>query len=324
MRNSIDYNKNPAILNDFLNYLLNTKNYSIGTVLGYEIDLNIFFKFILKYKDIPLTIKSITVFILMQINQDDILAFLVYINYYKNNCSITRKRKVAAIKTFFKWLYMYNPSVHKKNPTKEFPVIQQIKRMPKYLTLNQAKEIQNIFNAENCNQYIRNNTIITLFLNTGIRLSELINMNIEDIDFEEKKIKILAKGNKERYVYFSEYCKNKLLKYMEIRQSKKITENALFISTRNRRLSKSSIENICRQAYKLMGLNDKKYCVHTLRHTAATIYFEANGRDILLLKEILGHSSILSTQIYTHTYSNLTKEAVNKNPLSDYFINKVA
>ena len=105
---------------------------------------------------------------------------------------------------------------------------------------------------------------------------------------------------------------------MQIRKEIKCEGNPFFVSNQHKRISKSSIENICKQAYKIMGLEQKRYTVHTLRHTAATIYFEYNNRDILLLKELLGHSTILSTEIYTHTYNNLVKEAVNKNPLNNY------
>ena len=318
MRNSINYEENPAILNDFLEYLRNMRNYSIGTIKGYENDLNIFFKFILKYKHIQISFSKITIFTIFQIAKSDIIAYLVYLNYYKNNCSITRKRKIAAIKTFFKWIYINVPGIRKENPTTDIPTVQSIVRLPKYLSLKEAKTIQNIFNKRNCIYYIRNNTIITLFLTTGIRLNELINIKLQDIDFEKKSINIVCKGNKERVVYFSEHCKQQLLKYLSIRSNANCKEDFLFLSNQNKRISKGSVESICKKAYKLMGLENKNYTVHTLRHTAATIYFEFNNRDILLLKEILGHSTILSTEIYTHTYNNLVKEAINKNPLNNF------
>ena len=320
MRNNINFEKNPAILNNFLAYLQNMKNYSIGTIQGYELDLKIFFNFILKYKDIGITYAQITTFTISQIREEDVEAFLVYINYYNSNCSSTRKRKVAAIKSFFKYFYTNNNYVNKENPTKNLPSIQTLKRIPKYLTIEQAKKMQNIFNKDNSKQYVRNNAIITLFLSTGIRLSELLKINLEDIDFNNKTINIYCKGNNQRLIYISEYCRKKLQEYISERDAANTQCEALFIGSKNKRISKSSIEYICKSAYKLMGIEDKNYTVHSLRHTAATIYFESNNRDILLLKEILGHSTILSTEIYAHTYNNLAKEAVMKNPLSEYKI----
>lgn len=320
MSKSIDFKHNPSILNDYLSYLENTKNYSIGTIKGYEIDLKLFLNFILKYKDIEIAYEQIKEFTISSIREDDIIAFLVYVNYYNDNCSSTRKRKIAAIKSFFKYFYTNKDYIHKDNPAKNIPSIQTLKRMPKFLTLEQAKKIQNIFNISNCKQYIRNNAIITLFLNTGIRLNELVKINLEDIDFENKTINVYCKGNKQRIVYISEHCKKVLQEYVNIRNKSNCQCTALFIASKNKRISRSSIEWICQNAYKLMRLEDKKYTVHTLRHTAATIYFENSNRDILLLKEILGHSSIQSTEIYTHTYSDPIKEAVTKNPLSEYGI----
>ncbi len=320
MSKNIDFKHNPTILNDYLEYLKNTRNYSIGTINGYELDLKIFFNFILRYKDIPIEFAQLTMFNISQIKYDDIVAYIVYLNYHNNNCSNTRQRKVAAIKSFFKWFYAQKNFIKKENPTKKLPHIQKLQTYPKYLTLNQAKNIQSIFNENNCKQYIRNNAILTLFLSTGIRLSELVNINLEDINFTEKTIKICCKGNKERIIFFSEYCKKKMLEYLNLRDTNNCKTNALFIGSRNKRICRNSIEYICKKAYKLMGLEDKNYTVHSLRHTAATIYFEYNNRDILLLKEILGHSTILSTEIYTHTYNDLVKEAVMKNPLSEYGI----
>ena len=321
MQKGIDFKQNPAILNDYLLYLLNTKNYSLGTIKGYELDLQLFFNFILEYKQINMTLIKITIFILFQIKTEDIYAYLVYLNHEKNNCSSTRQRKLAAIKSFFKWLYLNEPNSNKKNPAIVIPQIELHYRLPKYLTLDQAKQIQVIFNLKNSKYPIRNNAIITLFLSTGIRISELLSININDLDFENNCIRILGKGNKERIVYFSNYCKQQIKKYLDIR--KDVKENALFLSSHNVRISKSSVENICKQAYSLLGLENKHYSAHTLRHTAATIFYEYSNNDILLLKEILGHSTIISTEIYTHIKNKAVKEAIEKNPLSNYNV-KVA
>lgn len=313
MRKKIKSDNNPKILNDFLIYLKDIKNYSIRTILGYELDIQIFLHFILSYIDLDIEYSKITAFSLITVKVEDIYAFLFYLNNEKNNCSSTRARKVASLKQFFKWLYSKYPS-NKENPTLNLSKITLHYRLPKYLTLEEAKKMQNIFNNENSQNYIRNNTILILFLNTGMRLSELININIKDINFDSQTIIINGKGNKERTVYLSNYCKNKLIKYLETRKD---NLEPLFISSQHKRISKSSIESICKKAYKIMGIEEKKFTVHTLRHTAATIIFKQN-RDIVLVKEFLGHSTILSTQTYLHTQNDLVKEAVNKNPLNTY------
>lgn len=316
MRKNINFKRNPAILNKYLLYLRNIKNFSVGTVTEYERDLRLFFDFILKYRETNFKLEDITLFILLQITTKDIYAFLVYINHEKNNCSSTRQRKLAAIKSFFKWLCLNNPSIEKKNPASQISSIELHYRLPKYLTLNEAKKMQAIFNIKNSVHPIRNNAIITLFLSTGMRLSELINVNISDINFAENYIHITGKGNKQRNVYFSNYCKNQLLKYINIRQNTET--DALFLSSQNQRLCKSSVEYICKQGYKLMGLENKHYSPHTLRHTAATLIYEYSNNDILVIKKLLGHSTVASTEIYTHVKNKSIKEAVEKNPLSNF------
>lgn len=321
MNKSINFDHNPAILNDFLVYLKNTKQYSLGTVKEYESDLTIFFKFILQYKDIYIPFIEITLFTILKINTKDIIAFLVYLNYYRNDCSFTRQRKLYAIKSFFKWILIINPGLLKENPASGISKAEPIMRLPKYLNIQQAKEIQSIFTLKNSKYALRNNTIIILFLTTGIRISELIGINIKDINLNEKYIKIVGKGNRERIVYLNESCKKQLEKYLRNRVY--TDEDPLFISSQKKRISKSSIENICKQAYKLLGIEGKHYSVHTLRHTAATILYKYTN-DILLLQSFLGHASLKSTEIYTHVYNSSVKEAVEKNPLSNFIPMKKA
>ncbi len=182
--------KIPKILEKYLNYLIAIKGCSNNTVIAFSSDLMQFFNFVKEYKSIPVLIKDFTVFILLQIQEADIFAFLVYLNYNKDNNPYTRQRKVTALRSFYKWIFLVYPkTVHnRKNPTYGLTSIRKIDRLPQYLTLNQAKEIQNIFNLSNTRFPKRNNAIVTLFLSSGIRLSELININIDDIDFKLNSI----------------------------------------------------------------------------------------------------------------------------------------
>ena len=270
--------------------------------------------------NILVEVKEFNIFILLQVKKADIIAFLVYLNFSRNNNPYTRQRKLVAIRSFYKWLLSIHPSGYTmENPAKTIPDIEKIERIPKYLTLEQAKKIQNIFTLENSKFASRNNAILSLFLNTGIRASELININLKDINFEKNQISIIGKGNKERIVYFSNSCKEKLKKYIEVRnRNKKIIniDEPLFISYQKKRIGIDGVEDVCAKAFKLLGLEDYGYTTHTLRHTAASLMYIYVKQDILLLKSFLGHANINSTQIYTHIYNKQVKEAVDRNPLN--------
>lgn len=316
----LNFDKNPTILNNFLNYLLAIENYSENTIKAYNIDLLQFFSFIKQYLKIAVEVKEFNVFIVLQVKKADIIAFLIYLNFTRNNNPYTRQRKLTAIRRFYKWLLSIHPSGYTiENPARTIQDIEKVARIPKHLNLEQAKEIQDIFTLENTKFPVRNNAIISLFLNTGMRVSELININLRDINFEKNQISIIGKGNKERIVYFSNSCKEKLKKYIEVRnRNKKIIniEEPLFVSYQNKRIGIDGVEDICAKAYKLLGLEDYGYTTHTLRHTAASLMYIYVKQDILLLKSFLGHASLDSTQIYTHVYNKQVKEAVDRNPLN--------
>lgn len=310
----------PKILNDFLNYLT-ALSYSNNTIKCYCSNILEFFTFIKHYLKIDIAIQDFDIFILLQVKEKDIIAFLVYLNNNKENNPYTRERKMIAIKKFYKWLLSGNPTINGKNPTVNISSIKKVTRLPKYLNLEKAKTIQNIFTPKNCRYPIRNNTIITLFLSSGMRVSELVNTNLSDIDFENNCINIIGKKNKERKVYFSNYCKKRLLTYINIRDNnKKVTNinDALFLSNQNKRISIKSIDKICKKAYELMGLKDCNYTVHTLRHTSATIMYQYNKVDIKTLQEFLGHEVINSTEIYTHISKDQVRNAINSNPLNNF------
>lgn len=175
---------NPQILNDFLDYLLKIKNYSPNTVKAYGSDLLCFFRFLKEYLAISVNVKDFSIFVLLEVEEADIIAFLVYLNIYRNNTGCTRQRKLVAIRHFYEWLLSFDPTHFERvNPTKNITNIRISERVPKVLTLTQAKEIQHVFSLDNSIYPLRNNTIISLFLNSGLRLSELRNLNICDVKF---------------------------------------------------------------------------------------------------------------------------------------------
>lgn len=309
------YNKkNPKVLNDFLKYLIIFKNYSKLTVEEYRKDLILFFEFLIEFLNLEIKLKDITIFILSTIGEKDILAFLVYLNACKNNSPKTRNRKLASIKSFFKYLYIKYPYINDNlNPAKNIKNAEVAERLPKYLKLEEARKLQNIFNESNSQSPLRNNLIIVLFLNTGLRISELRNINIEDISLNDKTIRVIGKGNRERIVYLNERVINMLEKYLSFRQNPAF--GALFVNNQGKRLSISRLEVICKRAFMLAGLNKFAYTSHSLRHSFAT-YMYRQTKDILVVKKLLGHTSISSTAIYTHIENSNIRNAVNRNPLS--------
>lgn len=210
--------------------------------------------------------------------------------------------------------------MEQENPTKNIPNIEPCIRIPKFLSLQQAQKIQKVFTIRNCRNPYRNNAIMSVFLSTGIRVSELINIDIKDIDFNHNTIIIFGKGNKQRKVYFSDYCKQQILKYLTIRFKENlfILNEPLFINIKHNRIGIDGIENICKQAYALLNIHERGYSTHTLRHTAAYLLHRYSKADILLLKEFLGHKYISTTEVYTHAYNEEVKEAIEKNPLKEF------
>ena len=316
---TINTKENPKILNDFLTYLYAVKGYSSNTISTYNFYILQFLKFILAYWNMPIKTKDVTVFILINVKESDIMAYLTYLNYTRDNSPSTRKNKVDALRTFYKWIFNSYPTISNKNLI-FLPKIQQQFRLPKYLSFDKSCKIQNIFNISNSRFHVRDNLIITLFLHTGMRLSELVNINIRDIDFNKKTINIIGKGDKERIVYLNNYCVKKIKEYLKTRmKNNKIIniQEALFINKNGQRLQQHGVEYICKKAFKLAGLADYNYTAHSLRHTAATQLY-MNTEDLLIVKGFLGHSSITSTEIYSHIHNSIVKNAVDKNPLANF------
>lgn len=235
----------------------------------------------------------------------DVLQYLYYLNE-KGNGSRTRNRKYYTLKSFYKW---YCRKYMKVNPTYAINSIKIAERLPRYLNLQQALQVQNIFTERNTMYYKKFNMIIKLFLNTGLRVSEVCNIKLSDIDIPNCSINVKCKGNKYRTTYFT----TKLKKELEIYCDEFKPYVYLFESRRGKNYTRRGIYEIVQNAYKLAKI--KGMTVHSLRHTVATLLYE-NTKDILVVKEFLGHASIESTEIYTHVCIDEVREAVNRNPLN--------
>ncbi len=333
----IDQNNNPEFLNDFLAYSSTILNKSENTIKEYNYDIAHFLKYI-KFKfglakvDDEEFVKTIDISdfeikTLERVTLQDIHAFLAYLKACYSSKPATLARKTASIRVFFK--YMCNKM--KKiptNPAQDLETPKLGKRLPKYLTLEQSKELlQTVANPElsghgNHDNSERNFAMITILLNCGVRLSELININISDIDFENNKLNVIGKGNKERTIYLNNACIKAINSYLAVRPRDGVKFNsrdALFLSEQKQRISRRTVQYIVKNELKLAGIEKSdKYSVHKLRHTAATLMYKYGQVDIRALQELLGHESISTTEIYTHVDSDQIRSAVENNPLADF------
>lgn len=326
----ISYEDNPDYLNSFLNHISAILNKSPNTVKEYNYDIARFLKFIkIRFKLTgetdyeKITIKDISLDTIKKITLDDIYAFLSYMSNEKHTKSTTRARKVSSIRAFFKYLSTKSKLIE-INPAQDLETPKLDKRQPKYLSLEDSQKLLRTAQSEDNRNSERDFAILTIFLNCGLRLSELVGININDINFSDEKMTVIGKGNKERTIYLNKACINAINDYLKVRpksgikDDKQNSKNALFLSERCERISRRTVEYIVNKELKLAGLDIKKYSTHKLRHTAATLMYQYGNVDIRALQEVLGHKSISTTEIYTHVANQQAREAVENNPLADF------
>ena len=318
---------NPRFLNSFLDYTATILNKSPATVKEYNYDISRFLKFIMYHlkltdeKNIDnIDIHNMDVSILNNLKLDDIHAYLFYLTNTFQSKPATRARKASSIRVFFKYLSQ-KANLIENNPALNLETPKLGKRMPKYLSLDDSKKLLAVVNNdEKARNKERDYAIITLFLNCGMRLSELVGINLKDIDFNENKLNVTGKGNKERTIYLNKACVNAINNYLAVRPKNGIKQgdsDALFLSERLERISNRTVQHIVKQELLKAGLDTNKYSVHKLRHTAATLMYRYGNVDIRALQELLGHESISTTQIYTHVDNQQIRNAVEDNPLAN-------
>lgn len=326
----ISREKNPEYLNSFLDYSITILNKSPNSVKEYNYDLTNFLKFmVVRFKltnETDLSKVDILSFKendLKKVTLDDIHAYISHLAIDNRSKATTRARKVSTIRIFFKYLSQ-KANILNINPAQNLETPKLEKRMPKYLSLEDSKKLLSVAENEDNRNYKRNYAITTLFLNCGMRLSELVGININDIDFSECKMTVIGKGNKERTVYLNKSCMIALNDYLSsrppsnmIKHDSKNSEKALFLSEQKQRISNRTVQNIISKELKQAGLDTKNLSVHKLRHTAATLMYQYGNVDIRALQELLGHQSISTTEIYTHVNNEQVRNAVESNPLAD-------
>jgi len=323
-------NTKPIILTDYLNYLKSIRGLSPTTIKEYSYDLEVFFEYQiirkLYYGDKqsfkndfnPLdTNKVINADFLGSLNITDFYSYLSYLDNEKDDNPTTRSRKISALRSFYNYLYQ-EIEVIDKNVTVKLKNPKISKRQPVYLTLEETERLLNVINTEK-NDFLRARdlAIVFTFLTTGMRLSELVSINVSDI--EKDHFKIVGKGNKERTIYLTENALKLIHHYLRVRKEylNELYLDALFISTRKQRISNRAVQSTIEKYLKKAGFDTSVYSTHKLRHTAATLMYKYGNVDIRALKDILGHTSISTTQIYTHLEDEDLKKAINKNPLSN-------
>ena len=326
----IHIDDNPDYLNSFLEYSLTYKKKSPNSVDQYNSDLIMFLRY-MKYhfkmtdeaEFSNINIKDFTIQDLAKVKENDIHNFITYLSINRKCGPATCARKISTIRIFFKYLTITNPLLS-ENPAQNLETPKLNKRLPRYLTLEDSQKLLNAsFNNENDKNKERDFAIITLFLNCGMRLSELVGINISDIKFDDMKLTVIGKGNKERTIYLNKSCIDAINAYLKVRptnpkKDSKNSDKALFLSSYRQRISKRTVENVVDRELLNAGLDTTKYSTHKLRHTAATLMYKYGQVDIRALQELLGHESISTTEIYTHVDNDQVRSAVENNPLSSF------
>lgn len=310
----------PNLVRLYLNYLSGVKSKSQLTVLEYASDLRLFFRFISRSRGLcdrsvpfdEINISMMSDEVICSVSLDEAYAFLTYCRNERKNDNNSRARKVVAIKRFYHYLEVNGRIDTNRISFLESP--QTKKALPKYLTLEQSLKLLNSVDGKFKE---RDYCILTLFLNCGLRLSELVGINISHIK-DNNTLIVLGKGNKERTVYLNNACLKAIEAYMAVRPVDGVIDrDALFISSRKTRISKQSVQKMVEGALNRSGLSGMGFSTHKLRHTAATLMYQYGNVDPLQLKEILGHENLATTEIYTHIHDEQLKQAVDSNPLND-------
>lgn len=319
----------PPILRDFLTYHETIQGHSRKTVDEYYLDLRNFFRYIKIERGLAprmaefeeISIDDLDLDLVRSVTLTDVYAYMSYLsrdraqhpNSAHTGYGLTpaaRARKIATIRSFYKYLTV-KAKLISENPMQDLDSPRLRKTLPKYLDLEGSISL---LEAVSGSFQERDYCILTLFLNCGLRISELIGLNLTDIRGEQ--LRVLGKGNKERMLYLNDACQDAIEDYLAVRGTAGILDpNALFISQRRTRISKSAVEKLVKKYLTAAGLDSSQYSPHKLRHTAATLMLQS-GVDVRTLQEVLGHENLNTTQIYTHVDSENLRVAAKANPLS--------
>ena len=324
----------PACLTEYLNYLTTIKNRSQLTALNYYTDIRMFMRFLkIKNKLVAedaefseITISDLDEKYIRNVTLSDVMEFLSFTVSERSNQAKARSRKAVSLRQFYKFL-TNNKAWFTASPMLNLELPSPKNALPKHLTLQECEQLlKNGFGDFSSWMDYRDYAMIVMFLNCGMRLSELVGLDVNDFsenldpsqpDVVYISVKVIGKGNKERIVYLNNQCVDALTKYKAIRAT--VVEpkvKALFVSKQGKRITNRRVEQIIDDRLRICGLSGKGISVHKLRHTAATLMYQ-NGVDVRVLKEVLGHENLNTTQIYTHVVNSQLRDAINRNPVMD-------
>ena len=325
---SVDLKAMPQLVREFSNYKLSIQGCSEKTVNEYILDLRTFFRYIYAVRNgispdsdefTEIDVSGADLKFISEISTEDIYEFLMYSGTVRKNLWSAKARKLSAVKAFFKYLTVKRKLLE-VNPATDIESPKAKKTLPKFLTLEESLRLLETVRSDTRSRNVtRDYTIITLFLNCGMRVSELVGLNLRDIDSELRSLRVMGKGAKERIIYLNDACKAVLLDYIPLRcdgEKSKTAGGALFLSERNNRMSVASVQWMVNKYLDMAGFASRHLSVHKLRHTAATLMYQSGAVDVRVLKDILGHEQLNTTQIYTHVSDRSMEEAMEQNPLS--------
>lgn len=328
MAQNVELSQMPPLVAEFARYKSIIQGCSPKTVNEYLLDLRTFFRY-LRAKElgidpasdefVELDIHDFTIDEIAAITTEQVYEFLMYTSDVRANLWAAKARKLSAIKAFFRYLTVKR-SLLEKNPVADIEAPRPKKTLPKVLTLDESLTLLNTIASDEASPTReRDYAIVTIFLNCGLRLSELVGINVNDVDRELRSMRVLGKGNKERIIYLNQACRDAILAYLPHRlppDCKAQPTPALFLSSRHQRISVKTVQWMVYKYLDMAGLESRHYSVHKLRHTAATLMYQSGQVDVRVLKDILGHAQLNTTQIYTHVSDAQIEHAMEQNPLS--------
>ena len=307
----------PYYLNDFLTYMKVVKDRGERTVEAYYIDIRTFLRYLnIKHKKAvnedfsEITIEDTPLEWVENFSLNDAYVYLGYLSQQRNNSVTTRARKCSALKQFYSYLHK-KAALIKNDPMVDLELPRIKQSLPKYLTTDQS--IQLLKNVDSKHKQ-RDFCMLVLFLTCGMRLSELVGLDMNDYSKENRTLRLFGKGRKERIVYLNDVCIDALEDYIN-NYRPKVDEKAIFLSANKTRINKRRVQQIVEEQLKLAGLSNLGITTHKLRHSAATMMYK-NGVDTLVLKEVLGHKSIATTEIYTHISNSELQKAAEASPIA--------
>lgn len=309
-------------LDEFFDYFLGIKERSPRTLKEYRYDLLLFFRYLKIERSLAgdfeeiedISVSDIDDAFLRSVKLTELYRFVAWLTNDRKVKTAGRARKISALRTFFSFLHN-KLHIIDNNPASELELPKKAQQLPRYLSVDESVSLLDKAQQADHKFAERDYCILTLFLNCGMRLSELVSIDIKDI--KDDTITVVGKGNKERVIYLNSLCIDAIQKLLAVHEpAKKPDEQALFVSRNRHRISNRAVQNIVKKYLLQAGLDPERYSTHKLRHTAATLMYQHGGADLRSLQQILGHSSIATTEIYTHVNQDMLHRAVDQHPLN--------